>query len=95
MADKTYHRPIFFTDTVSAAEASAGEKTITIYSNVPGNGTDEFKFNLQVTDSDSKIKTDGLIAKYNTDSGTLRVINSDTSLAEDDVVDVMGMFLAS
>jgi len=79
MAAKTYHRPIAFTDTVSSAEAGAGLKTITIYSNVPEDGTDDFRFVLEVKNSDSKIKTDGLVAKYNSNSGTLRVTNRDTS----------------
>ena len=95
MANKTYHRPVGFTETVSSDQAGSGSMRIEVFSNPPYGGTDDWAFNLTVRDSANKIKTNGINATYNTVSGTLILEDGDTSLVQNDKVTVFGMFVAT
>ncbi len=91
ITNRTFDRLIGRKYVVTAGEASSGSCEIAIVETQ--NRTDEFLFNVLVTDSANKIKTDGLNVKYIEDSGLVKISNDDTNLAEDDIVRVSGQFL--
>lgn len=93
--DKTWRRSaVRIVDTVTAAEAGAGEKHIQVLTYVPTDGTSEFVYNINIKRANID-KTAGSDHDYNPNLGTVVVkTNSpDYVLTEDDEIHISGTYL--
>jgi len=93
--DKTWRKSaVRIVDTVTADEATAGEKHIQVLTYVPTGGTSEFAYNLTIKRSNID-KTANSDHDYNPNSGTVVVKTNGSAyvLTEDDEITVSGTYL--
>lgn len=89
--EKTFWRPIGIKHDVTAAEASSGVVLILVPGTAPSSATDDFLYTTEIKTSANVVKSD-FIQMYDVNSGTVYIENGTDSLAENDVISIIGMY---
>ena len=91
----TYHRPKGIRHIVGSLEAGSGIVNIT-FTNVPLAVDDSLAmvYSIEIRTSANVIKTNGFTASYGTTaSGVLTIANGTSTFSQNDIIDVIGMFI--